>query len=60
MRDRGEWFNTSKTYTPPPPPVVPHWEDVCHNTQRLAVPGGWLYQVTTYRGAVALTFVPTR
>jgi hypothetical protein len=40
----------------------PKWEKVAENTERLPVPGGWLYQVrvsSTSRGSsIALCFVP--
>ena len=37
------------------------WETINCDTQRLAVPGGWIYRVTYYEGPHALmaaTFVP--
>jgi hypothetical protein len=33
------------------------WESVAEDTERLPVPGGWLYRVTDRRG-IALCFVP--
>jgi hypothetical protein len=33
------------------------WESVADDTERLPVPGGWLYRVTDRRG-IALCFVP--
>lgn len=35
------------------------WEPVGSDTERMRVPGGWLYRYTSASGDVALVFVPT-
>lgn len=39
-------------------PTVGGWEKVAKNTERLKVPGGWLYQVGSTGVSVRLCFVP--